>query len=158
MKEIVKKYIEALIGIDIMNWGDNSISSKGLFTIKDDELIIKPDLVRYLNQFFGQEINEELIGDSIIEILKDKILYASTTPIDWDDLLRTETFNPFDRYSHLEYTILQNRPDITFRGKPTQLKDKDRIERFKETINSLPSLRNLTYIIPEPRDWSRLYA
>ena len=157
MKEVLKKYIEVLIGTDIMLWSDK-LSSSERFTIKNGELIIKPELVEYLNNFFGQEIDKKLIGDSIIEIIKDIILRASTIPVDFEDILSTDEYKPFDKYSHLEYSILQDRPDITNYGKPNNLDKTERLKEFQKTIESIPNLNNLTYIIPEPNDWSRILA
>ena len=157
MNEVLKKYIEILIGTNIMLWS-YKLSNYNYFTIKNGELIIKPKLIQLLNDFFGQDISKELIGDTVIKIIKDKILYASTTPIDFKDILATDEFNPFDKYSHLEYSILQNRPDITYNGKLNSLDKTILTKEFKKTIESIPNLNNLTYIIPEPRDWSRILA
>jgi hypothetical protein len=157
MEEIIKQYMEAIIDKDITLL-DNKITSSKNFCITNTELIIKPELYNKLKQFFGQDIELNIIGEAIIKIIKDRILKASTIPIDWMDLSSKDDYNPFDVFSHLEYSILNDRPDITFRGKPSSFNFESRLKEFKRRVESIPKLTNLTYIVPEKNDWMRLFC
>ena len=103
--------------------------------------------------FVLQKVDLNLIGNAIIEIIKNKILLASTIPVDWEEINYGE-----GKYSDFELSIMRKRPDITFRGRPSTLDQTLRLKEFQEHIESLPSLNDLTYIVPKPRDYSRIFA
>ena len=158
LTKVIEQFVKTLIGNNIMLFSSVRIHGGNYFTIRKNEILLKPKLLSKIESVFGKIDNiENILNTAITNIIKNIIKEASTKDFDYETLCSKEGYNPFDHMSHMEHSILMASPNALINGRRSYFRN-EKIESFQDFLkNNIPNLENLTPIIVDLHDYNLLY-